>query len=126
MQHTSTARQKGETVKPNATTKLVERDGVTKAAKALGVSTTTLHKARNQHVVSKVVEVAAAGILKYNVAAEDDTRSFSPPDRPVAIERVPNLNPSLDTTLYLLEVPSDKVPIVERFAEAIHAHVLRA
>lgn len=115
-----TSRSRGETIEPKATAELVMRDGVTRAARALGVSTTTLHKARNANEVSKVVEVAAAGLLGYNAA---EPRSFSP--RAIA-RQVPNLNPQLDTTLYLIEVPADRAEIVEQFAEKLGAHVLKA
>jgi hypothetical protein len=123
MQTNISPRIRGETTTPRYTADLVIRDGVTKAAKALGVSTTTLHKARATNEVSKVVEVAAAGILKWAKPPAAEERSFSPAAR---VQEVPNLNPSLETDLYLIEVPREQAPLVERFAQAIHAHVLRA
>lgn len=118
----STARSRGEVAVPKATADLVIRDGVTKAARALGVSTTTLHKARVSNEVSKVVEVAAAGLLGYNSSTE--RRSFSSSE--ATVRQVPNLNTALDTELFLVEVPADKAPLVEKFAEMVHATILRA
>lgn len=124
MQHT---RSRGETTTPYNLAQLVGRDGTTRAAKALGVSTTTIHKARTTGEVSKVVEVAAAGLLKYAAATQphrpDEARTFEPR---AVVHEVPNRNPSLDTKLYLIEVPEAKGAIVERFAEALGAHVLSA
>lgn len=65
-QHSAPAgRVKGETVTPTNTLLLISRLGVTRAHRELGVSTTTLHKARKSNIVSKVVEIAAGAALSH-------------------------------------------------------------
>lgn len=56
-------RQKGEFVTPKAILTLMDQEGPTRAAKELGVSTTTLFKARRGGQVSRAYEVAARTIL---------------------------------------------------------------
>ena len=96
-------RNKGEVVPAEDTLRLMTVVGPSRAARSLGVSTTTLHKARNTHEVSKVIEVAAAGVLR-GLNAEPTKR--------------------LDT--FMLEVESHKAPLVEKFAEMLHAKLIHA
>jgi hypothetical protein len=75
-------RSKGETVIPIATLALVQKIGVTRASKEIGVSTTTLHKARKGNIVSKVVEIAAESALAH-LGDHPGKRSMSTPEAKV-------------------------------------------
>src|SRR5438105_1411697 len=103
-----TGRQKGEAVKPAATLKLIEKLGVTKAARELGVSPTLLHNARRKDVVSRVVEVASLSLLKSpgteNGTVTPEVTRPSKHEQPV---------------LMLLEAPPDKARIIERLCKAL-------
>lgn len=92
-------RIKGETVQPKRTLALLETVGVSKASRALGVSTTTLHKARKLGLVSKVIEVAADGELQR-----------------IGGRQPAHQAPVVD--LLLLEIDHAKRPIVERLVRA--------
>lgn len=96
-------RNKGEVVTAEDTLRLMSTVGPSRAARYLGVSTTTLHKARNSHEVSKVIEVASAGVL-----------------RALSAEPVKHL----DTVI--LEVEHHKMPLVEKFAEMVHGKLHHA
>lgn len=112
-----TERVKGEVVRPTATLKVIEQMGVTRAARAIGTSTTTLHKARKSGaVVSRVIEVAAQSLLR-----EAPTE---PNSKPVKLEKL-HVVPS-EPVLMLLEVPSDKARIVERLCKALGAKFVEA
>lgn len=98
-------RVKGEATEANDTLKLLQFLGVTKAARALGVSTTTLHKARNEGVVSKVIEVAAGAVLS-------DT---------------PNIKMTPDERLLILiEAPKSRAAVVERVLKALNVEFTTA
>ena len=60
----STARTKGAVVPPIHTLRLMDVVGPTRAARDLGTSTTTLYKAQKHKLVSRVIEVAAEGVLR--------------------------------------------------------------
>jgi hypothetical protein len=115
-------RIKGETTTPTNTLALVQKIGVTRASKELGVSTTTLHKARKSNVVSKVVEIAATFALEH---LGDTPRSASlalPPSMPMA----PVMSADGTTTLFLLEVSADKAAMVQKFAQHLGAKLMAA
>lgn len=96
-------RNKGEVVPAEDTLRLMTTVGPSRAARYLGVSTTTLHKARNSQEVSKVIEVASAGVLR-GLSAEPTKH--------------------LDT--FILEVEHHKTPLVEKFAEMVSARLRHA
>lgn len=108
-------RIKGETTAPLNTLALVQKLGVTRASKELGVSTTTLHKARKGNIVSKVVEIAATHALEHLGKVPAAAALAHVPPAPAVT--------SFDgtTTLFLLEVPAAKAPMVERFAQHLGA-----
>lgn len=113
-----TERVKGEVVRPTATLKVIEQMGVTRAARAIGTSTTTLHKARKSGaVVSRVIEVAAQSLLRE--APAELTNS-----KPVKLEKLHAV--PREPVLMLLEVPSDKARIVERLCKALGAKFVEA
>lgn len=111
-------RQKGEIVTPERTLQLVKTVGVTEASRKLGVSTTTLHKARKQNSVSRVIEVAADGLL----AKMDDA-----PVRDVAgpVSSVDDLVAQTGRVLYLVQVDASKGPLVERLGKMLDAEIIR-
>lgn len=111
-------RIKGETALPVHTLALLGKVGVTRAAKEIGTSTTTLHKARKTNVVSKVVEVAAGNVLEHlgdvatHIAEHRTLPKVKPTGRPDA--------------MFLLSVSADKAPLVEQFAKALRAEIIAA
>lgn len=115
-------RIKGETTVPTNTLNLVQKIGVTRASKELGVSTTTLHKARKGNVVSKVVEIAATHALEH----------LGDTPRAASLARVPEMpnSPIISadgaTVLFLLEVPAEKAAVVQHFAERLGGKLMAA
>lgn len=107
-------RIKGETSKPINTLALLKTLGVTKAAKEIGTSTTTLHKARKNGIVSKVVETAATAVLDHLGDAAAAPKQLKAPE------------PAHDRRMFLLEVDADKAPLVEKFAELLRAEIISA
>src|SRR6185437_15480642 len=104
-----TERTKGETEKPVKLLQLIEMMGITRAARQLGISTTTIHKARRHNVVSRVIEIAAANVLRDLVGKADG-------DTPKPAGK------SDDATIsYLMIVARSKAGVVEQFAKAINA-----
>lgn len=110
--HTN-GRVKGETALPTETLKLVKRVGVTRAHTMLGVSTTTLHKARRSGEVSRVVEIAAKGVLPtLQEGKKIETLASKPHDG--------------DTVVVLLDVRRDKLAAVQKLAAALGAELIAA
>lgn len=104
------ATRRGETMKPNAVFKLIDTVGASRAARLLGVSTTTLQTARHKGEISKVIEIAAAGLLRDIVTAGGSSAARQP----------------VATAVFLLEVREDQVPAVEMFAKAFQATLVSA
>jgi hypothetical protein len=99
------ARRKGEVVTPDRLLQLIDAVGVTRSAKLLGVSTTTLHKARKPGAVcSRVHEVAADGALR--------ALGHNEPRQPDA------------THLVLMEYDAAKDGLVAQFSQMIGAKLL--
>lgn len=103
------SRQKGEFVTPKAILSLMDQVGPTKAAKELGVSTTTLYKARRGGEVSRAYEVAAAAILGL--------------ERPIAAARAVRAA-SVERELLMFEVPKDKEDLVRRAVRSLGGEVV--
>lgn len=105
-------RTKGEFVPPVNLMKLVKQIGPGKAHDLLGISTTMIHKARRENSVSRVVEVAAAALLK--TMDHKDSHLAAP---------APKAHYAVDATLVmvLLSVPQSKLAIVQKFAESLGA-----
>lgn len=99
---------KGEVSKPVSLLRLMNQIGPSRTARSVGVSTTTLYKARKTNKVAKVIETAAAGVLAQEA------------DIPLPKEaKVPDL------TAFIIEIPPDKVDIVTRFVEMAGAKLTR-
>jgi hypothetical protein len=121
-------RNKGEYVRPTRTLELMDKEGPTRAAKSLGVSTSRLHKARREMKVSKIVEVAANALLKGPAHRAEMT---SP--EPAPISEMHSFSPSPaaeqrrgEETMFLLSVPTEKAELVRRFADMLDAECLSA
>lgn len=122
-------RNKGEYVRPVQTLALMDERGPTRAARELGVSTSRLHKARREHKVSKIVEVAATALLKGpSIRAEMMSPETAPP-----IAEMRSFTPSPaaeqrrgEETMFLLSVDSSKAELVKRFATMLDAELLSA
>ncbi len=123
MASTQTAhRPKGERVSPVHTLELVKALGTTRAADALGVSTSLLHAARRQKRVSRVVEIAAEGRLRSPVDNKTETMREVEAREPLHLTK-PTAK-SNGHVLILLDVPVDRRVIVEQVAKAIGAEFL--
>lgn len=108
-------RVKGETVAPTNTLLLVQRVGVTRAHRELGVSTTTLHKARKQGVVSRVVEIAATATLaQLGKPAEAAPQPFAPKQVSHAAG---------ETVMLLVSADPAKAAAIQDFASRLGAEV---
>jgi hypothetical protein len=109
-------RVKGETVTPTNTMRLVEIVGVTDAHRKLGVSTTTLHKARKQGIVSRVVEIAATATLEQlGKPAQAAPQPFP----------VKHITPAAagDSVMLLVSVDRAKAELIQDFASRLGAEV---
>lgn len=111
-------RQKGEVVSAEHVKELLRKIGTTAAAKKLGVSTTTLHKARNSGLVSKVIEVAAKAELEQIATNGATITAASHVGQPAS--------KSTDTCVVLLEIRPEQMPFVEKLAIALRANILKA
>lgn len=131
---TQLGKHRGETVPPKHILKLVSTLGVTGAARAIGVSTTTIQTARKKGEASKVIEIAAAGILTGIANGILNGKGMSaepvPKQAPIATSgEVLNPLPTRATlpqatagnVVFVLEAPRDKAVLVEHFAKAIGA-----
>jgi hypothetical protein len=113
------ARVKGETVSPTNTLLLIDRIGVTRAHREIGVSTTTLHKARKSGVVSRVVEIAAAAALQ-NLGAP--ARATAP--QPFTQTPPPDKFTQPDRAVFLISVERTKEQMVREFARMLGAELI--
>lgn len=113
------ARVKGETVNPTNTLLLIERIGVTRAHRELGVSTTTLHKARKSGVVSRVVEIAATAALQH---LGSPVRAASP--QPFTQSASPDRFTQEDRAVFLISVDRTKENMVREFARMLGAELI--
>lgn len=134
---TQLGKHRGETVPPVNILKLVSTLGVTGASRAIGVSTTTIQTARKKNEASKVIEIAAAGVLTgiangilngkgLSEAAPKPTHVaagevLNPP--PARAPMVPHISGHV---VFLLEAPREKVVLLEHFAKAIGAQLIAA
>lgn len=118
----ATKQRRGEAVEPAMTLRLMEAVGVSRAARMMGTTTTTLHRARNLNAISKVYEVAAAGELRTLGSPDGATETYRAPG--MAAHKPTAATPR-DTAIFIMEVPSDRVPMAEQFASMVGAKLLR-
>ncbi len=117
MASTVTPHRKGETVAPTNTRALIAGIGVTRASRLLGVSTTTLHKARKNTVVSKVIEVGAEAAMKAFAANAGNLAAQG-----IVITH----NGVKDTQLLLIEATPEKCELLGRVAKLLGAETVSA
>lgn len=116
--------RKGEAVIPTNLLRLMDAVGPSRASRELGVSTTTLHKAKKANLVSKSIEVAARAVLR-DVVGELSELAQVPvevaqPARPVGQQR----HEVAETSMLLIEVPADKAGMVRRVVEMAHGKLI--
>lgn len=111
-------RTKGEAVTPVATLRLIDKVGVTAAHRLLGISTTTLHKARKPDaVVSRVIELAS----------EAELRKLQEEGSAAATVVSPRAVASADgRRLVIMEVPEHRADQLEQIARAWGAEFTKA
>lgn len=97
---------------PQNTIALMDALGATRAARAIGVSTTLLYTARSKGSVSKVVEKAAEGALRGSLV-----RTAKPVATPAP---EPQAQPE-ETALILIEAQKSKVRVIEKMATQLGA-----
>ena len=109
--------EKGETVVPINTLRLMEWVGPSRASRLLGVSTTTLHKTRTANRVSKVIEVAAEGALL----------KMEPRPTPVPLGLTPMAvtKPTNSMDVLILEADVARLAMIERLAVKLGATVIK-
>jgi hypothetical protein len=117
-------RVKGETANPVNVLHLMEKIGVTKAAKEVGTSTTTLHKARQNGIVSKTVEVAAGAVLEHlgdvSTSAAPRAVAASPTiTQPITPKAQRAAVTEEATTLVLMEIPLKNEAMARTIAESM-------
>lgn len=112
-------RVKGETVMPTNTLRLIQVLGVTKAHREIGVSTTTLHKARKNNIVSKVVEIAATAALA-NLGQSARSQPAQPFTQAAVQDRVAHGN----KVVFLISVDRAKEQMVREFARMLDAELV--
>lgn len=103
-------RTKGETVPPTKTLRLMDTIGASRTSRMLGVSTTTLFKAKKFGFVSRVIEVAAEGALA-SLAGPPTTTTLGVPAKRQA---------------FLVEVDESKREAFLKLASALGAEVIAA
>jgi hypothetical protein len=97
--------------------KLMRFLGVTAAARELGTTTGTLHKARNANIISAPVEIAARGIWMVNGYGDAAEAQEQP--------RTSNLGAAVlspvseGTVLLLVQVPRGREAIIEKTVQAV-------
>lgn len=116
-------RVKGDIVKPDYLLRLMEHMGPTAAAKEIGTTPGTLHKARNAHAVSRPLEVAARGIWFEKGYAEMDRARAEPPARTTDLGEAVHAPTSEGVSLLLVQVPKGREAIVQKTVEAIGGSV---
>lgn len=118
-------RTKGEAVKPEAVLQLIAKIGVTAAHRALGVSTTTLHKARKPNaVVSRVIELASESKLR-ELQTEEHTLGVREA-KLVTSPAAPRSSPPGEARVVVMVVPADRADQLERIALAWGAEFTKA
>ena len=110
-----TERVKGETVAPVAVLKLLDEIGPARASRKLGISTTTLYKARNSGVVSKSIELAARAVM-------DTSGSTPAPSNNHAATRAKTTDE--ERTVVVMELPNSKVELIRRVAEKFGGEIV--
>lgn len=102
--------------------RLMDRVGPSAAAREIGTTPGTLHKARNANLVSQPFEVAARGICMANGYEAADLQPAASKVRDLA-SVVPSPT-SEAISLMLIQVPRERAAMLQRAAEALGAIVI--
>lgn len=114
-------RVKGDVIAPDYLLRLMEHVGPTAAAKEIGSTPGTLHKARNAHSVSRPLEVAAKGIWLEHYA---DVATAPPAPRTADLGSAVHAPTSEGVTLMLVQVPTSRAAMLLKTAEMLGATVV--
>lgn len=112
-------RVKGALVQPEFTLKLMEHIGPTAAAKQIGTTPGTLHKARNAGMISQPLEVAARGIWREQGYSDMEAARAEPVARTANLSEAVHSPISEATVLMLIQVPRGREGIIQKTAEAV-------
>jgi len=112
-------RVKGALVKPEFTLKLMGHAGPTAAAKMIGTSPGTLHKARNAGMISQPLEVAARGIWREQGYSDMEAAQREPPPRTADLNEAVHSPTAEGTVLMLVQVPRGRETIIQKTVEAV-------
>lgn len=112
-------RVKGALVQPEFTLKLMEHIGPTAAAKQIGTSPGTLHKARNAGMISQPLEVAARGVWREQGYSDMEAARVEPVARTANLNEAVHAPISEATVLMLIQVPRGREAIIQKTAEAV-------
>jgi uncharacterized protein (DUF4415 family) len=113
------------TVKAVHILKLRDQIGVTRAAKELGTSTTTVHRARREGVVSEIWENRAKQVLE-NLQAGVSTSAPAPAPRAPRAAASRRSDGTAPKELAVLRIDPDKREMLEQFVRAIGGEFITA
>lgn len=105
------------------TLRLVQLLGPAKAARALGISQTTLSKIRTSEQTYHQNEAAASSWLKAMGGVKSAEELGEQPISATTTISTPGRE---DHAMILLDVPTEKVPVIEQLAKHLGAEFLRA
>lgn len=112
-------RVKGTLVAPEYTLKLMEHVGPTAAAKMIGTTPGTLHKARNANTISQPLEVAARGVWREQGYADMEAAQAAPVPRTSNLGEAVHAPTAEGTVLMLVQVPRGREALIQKTVEAI-------
>lgn len=117
-------RTKGTLVEPVYVVRLMERIGPSDAARALGTTPGTLHKARNAGLVTMPFEVAARGVCLERGYMDEPVQQAPPVPKVRDLSSVVPSPTSESISLMLVQVPRERSAMLQRAAEALGAIVI--
>mgnify|MGYP001594291282 CR=1 FL=1 len=115
-------RVKGETTSPVVVLQLMETLGPARAARAMGISPTTLYKAQKTGVVSKNIELAAEAVM--NQGGVPKAAHAPQPTAPQPVVARNGGAHSATTAVVVIEVPTTKVELLKRVAQQFGGFVV--
>lgn len=118
--HQPKARIKGAIVTPDFALRLMEHIGPTAAAKEIGTTPGTLHKARNARAITQSLEVAARGVwLEHGYGAMEQAQAEPPAPRTQDLGSAVHAPTSNHVVVMLVEVPQGREEIIKKTVAAI-------
>ena len=116
-------RVKGETTSPVVVLQLMETLGPARAARAMGISPTTLYKAQKTGVVSKNIELAAEAVMNQGGVPKAAHAPQPTAPQPAMMARNGGAHPAT-TAVVVIEVPATKVELLKRVAQQFGGFVV--